>query len=103
MIKVRGYRVLVKPDPIERETESGIVLSIEGTAADNMERSGQQYGTVVGIGNTCWHEMGDPWAEIGDRILYSKHAGRLIYDKDTEEEFYIMNDTDILAVYYSEN
>lgn len=97
MIKVQGYRVLVKGDDIEKTTESGLVLVYE---SEERERSGIQVGTVVGVGGTCWagEAFTDPWCKVGDRILFSKHSGRFIQDPDTEEEFLIMNDTDVLAV-----
>lgn len=98
MIKVQGYRVLVKADDIERTYgDSNIVVVHE---SEDREKSGIQTGLVVGVGGTCWtgDAFNGPWCEEGDRILFSKHSGRFIMDPDTEEEFLIMNDTDILAV-----
>lgn len=96
MLEVKGYRILVKPDPLETVSKGGIIMVLD----EKLERSGQQFGTVVGIGHTCWTGGTDHthWCEVGDRILFSKHAGRFCYDPETEEEFMVMNDDDILCV-----
>lgn len=96
MLEVKGYRVLVKPDDPETVSKGGIIMVLD----EKLERSGQQFGHVVGIGPTCWQGSikQDPWCKTGDRVLFSKHAGRFVYDPNTSEELMIMNDDDILAV-----
>lgn len=95
MLQVKGYRILVKPDEVEKTSAGGIIMVLD----EKLERTGQQYGRVVGIGDTCWSEIdSEPWCAVGDRILFSKHAGRFVYDPETEDELMIMNDTDVLAV-----
>lgn len=94
---VRGYRILVKPDDIETVTESGIVLVVD----ERVEAAAQQTGIVVGVGHTCWKSSTleqDPWAKVGDRVLFSKFAGRAIIDPVTGEEFMTMNDEDVICV-----
>lgn len=102
MIKVKGYRVLVKPKEIERKTKSGIIITVAGTQEDKLEQAGQQFGTVIGIGDSCWKgdHFDEPWCKVGDTILFSKHAGRFVYDytEDDETAYMIMNDVDVLAV-----
>jgi len=93
MIIPAGYRVLVRADPIETETESGIVL----VQNERLERAAQTNGTLIAIGNEAW--KGDiPWAIVGDRVSYIRHSGKLIVDPETEEEYYILNDEDILSI-----
>lgn len=101
MINVKGYRVLVKPKEVETETESGIIVTIQGSQEEKLEKAGQQFGTVVGIGSDCWSgdTFREPWCNVGDTVLFSRHAGRFVYDPASEDdEYMIMNDTDILAV-----
>lgn len=101
MIKMRGYRLLVKPKKIETVSSGGIVVVLEGTNEERLEEAGQQFGIVVSIGPTCWatEELGDPWCEEGDMILFSRHAGRFVYDPDNEDDKYmVINDTDVIAV-----
>lgn len=106
MLKVKGFRILVKADEVETMSEGGIVLVLD----EKLERSGQQFGTVVDVGDTCWAGRantgnlveGKAWCQKGDRILFSKHAGRFVYDPSTKEELLIMNDDDVLAVVVEE-
>ena len=99
-MQIRGYRLLVKAEEIKRETDWGFVTSVEGTNEDRMEQSGNQIGFVVGVGHTCWKGGVDetPWCKEGDRILYSKHAGRFVYDPNTDEPYLVINDDDVLLV-----
>lgn len=100
-MKVRGYRLLVKPRKVEDVSAGGIIVNVEGSNAAKLERNGNQYGTVFGIGHTCWkgNFKQDNWCEVGDEIIYSKHAGRFLYDRETEEEYLAINDDDVLVVY----
>lgn len=89
-----GYRVIVKPDEIETETASGIVLVQD----EKLERAGQQRGTLVAVGKEAWKDDSEPFAEVGDWILYSRYAGRVVEDPITDEQYWIMNDEDVLCV-----
>lgn len=93
MMKVRGYRVLVKADEIETVSRGGIVIVQD----EKLEKAAQQTGIVVGVGHTCWYDE-DPWCKVGDRILFAKYAGRLIVDPDTGEDYMVMNDKDVIIV-----
>jgi len=93
MLKPCGYRLLVKPEVIEDTTEWDFKIIID----EKLERAAQVYGEVVSVGSECW--KGDtPWAEVGDRVCYVKHSGKFITDPETDEEFVILNDEDILIV-----
>lgn len=105
MIKVRGHRLLVKEDPVEKVSKGGIVLAVD----EKLERSGVQTGLVVQQGEGCYkayrtidgdgiERNGQPWTKPGDYVIFARHAGRFIKDPVTEEEFLIMNDEDILGV-----
>jgi len=99
MMKVKGYRILVKPDGVKTTTDWGYQLVLD----ERLEASGQQFGIVVDIGPTCWTDRsGAPlerWCEVGDKILYSKHSGRFVYDPENDdEEYLVIQDTDVIAV-----
>ncbi len=108
MIKVRGYRILVKPDSLETTTESGIVIVQD----EKLEKTGIQHGTLVASGEQAWKAFrqldengkeveGKPWATPGDYVLWARHAGRVAFDpfeEDGENEYLVMNDEDIIAV-----
>jgi len=94
-ISVKGRRLLIKADAVEKVSEGGIILNVN----EKMERAGQNIGTVVSIGHLCWadFEDGQPWCKVGDRVYFSRYAGRFLADPYTKEEYMIMNDEDVLA------
>ena len=96
-MKVKGYRILVIPDELEQVSKGGIVYAFTD---ERVEKAALQTGRVAGIGNTCWQgeAFSAPWCHVGDRILFSKHAGRFVIDPLDDAEYLIMNDTDVLCV-----
>ena len=93
-IRVKGDRVLVKPDMVELKTQAGLIIA----ADKKIEQAGQQYGTVVAVGPEAWDDRKEPFAEVGDYVLYSQYAGKVVHDPaDNNEGYVIMNDVDILA------
>ena len=97
MMKVKGYRILVIADKLEKVSEGGIVFVHHD---ERREKAALQTGVVYGIGNTCWsgESFAGNWCEKGDRILFSKHSGRFVEDPTDDTEYLIMNDTDVLCV-----
>ena len=96
-VEPTAYRVLVKSDPVEEVTKSGIVLAVDKIR----ERSGIVTGTIVKVGPTAWKDYkgmnGRPWAAVGDRVIFSKYAGAFI-DDGSEDGLILVNDEDIQAV-----
>lgn len=95
-----GHRVLVKPDPAEKTTESGIIIQYESKARVDQA---QVTGTLVEIGPSAWKDYSDgaPWASVGDRVLFAKFGG---YEVKIKGELYrVMNDEDITAVIEESN
>ncbi len=97
MIKPTGYKVLVKPDPIEEYTESGIEIVRQDP---EKEKASQQTGTLVKVGEKAWMDLcdGGAWANEGDKVAYAKYGGSFIKDSEDEEEYVLLNDKDINAV-----
>ena len=106
MLKAIGYRVLIKPDEVVDETESGIILTLD----DKAERAAMQTGTVVDIGPVAFKDYAKDysdgnWISVGDRVVYSKYGGKWLYDfanfdplNPSEcESFVIVDDADILC------
>ena len=105
MINVKGHRLLVKEDSVETVSEGGIVVVVK----EDLERAALQTGVICGLGEDCWkafrkvdenglEKNGQPWANIGDYVIFARHAGRFIKDPTNGDEFLIMNDEDILGV-----
>lgn len=90
-----GHRLLVKPDSVEKQTPSGIVLPEETTGRDEMA---QVKGTVVAVGDGCWKDttVGD-WCKPGDRIVFGKYSG-LLWAGHDGAKYRILNDLDVVGL-----
>ena len=91
-IKPLGDRVVVKQEPGEERTQSGIVLP--DTAKEK-----PQVGTVIAVGSGRILDNGQKVpleVKIGDKVIYAKYGGTEI--KLDGEEFIILQERDILAV-----
>ena len=87
-----GDRVVVKPEPEEEKTKSGIVLP--DTAKEK-----PQEGTVIAVGPGRVLDSGQRVpleVKVGDKIIYSKYGGTEV--KIDGEEYIILNERDILAI-----
>ena len=87
-----GDRVVVKAEPEEMKTRSGIVLP------DSAKEKPQE-GTVVAVGSGRVLDNGQRVpleVKVGDKIIYSKYGGTEV--KIDEEEYIILSERDILAI-----
>jgi chaperonin GroES len=85
-------RLLVKPNPSEEKTKSGIVLP--DTAKEK-----PQEGKVIAAGPGARDEKGNriPMeVKVGDVVLYSKYSGTEV--KINGEEHLIIRESDVLAI-----
>jgi len=106
MIKVRGPRVLIRPEKIEEHDEVFKAAKAAGIAIYRGEEiKREERGVVIGVvlqtTELCWQAPvgnGTPWAYVGDRVVYARYAGKFINDPETQEEFLILNDEDIVGV-----
>ena len=90
-----GHRVLVKPEKVEEKTRGGLFVpehTLERKQAEDI------YGTGVDVGQTAWKAFddGNPWAAVGDEVVFAKYGGFLLKDEDGNE-FRILNDEDLVA------
>lgn len=97
MITAPGFRVLIKPDPVEKTTQGGIILALD----EKLEKGATDKGTIVSIGPIAWQAfkpyVGN-WANVGDRIGYARYAGKWVTDDDGTE-YLIIDDQDVVCVY----
>ena len=98
-----GPHVLVKPDPFEETTESGIIT----VTKDQLRREevARVKGTLVAIGNGAWIDYGDgkPWAEVGAHVYFKRHVSDRYLDEDDKvdgkpQEYFLLTDLDILGI-----
>lgn len=93
------HRVLVKPDPLEEKTSSGLIIKY-----DKREEAAVEKGTVVLVGKTAYLEFGTDAESLGvvpgARVTFAKYAGKTIMDGDVR--YLILNDEDVVGVLENE-
>lgn len=98
-IKAVGFKAVIKPDPVEETTKSGIVIM----ADKRMEANAQVRGTILDLGEdfaAAFKPKTPFWGlKVGDVVYYAKYAGKWIKDPKTDEEYLLVNDEDICAKY----
>jgi len=97
MLKAIAFRIIVRPDPVETKTQSGIIIKVDEEAY----AGATTVGTIVGIGPDAWkaYNPSQVYAglEVGDRVFFAKYAGKTIIDEDTKERFLVLNDEDVVC------
>lgn len=99
-ITPKGNRVIIEQVKLEETTESGIIIKRDNEMA---EQANINKGIVLAIAPDSWDDWSEPFAEVGDVVIFSKHAGKKIIDPVNNEEYLIMMDIDILATVDKEN
>lgn len=102
MIKPCGHRLVVKPVKLEdidptlaSAKRSGLVLL---ETSERAEQSAVDQGVVITIGATAFKDFGgEAWCNVGDTVVYARHAGKRIKDTDGVE-YLALNDEDVVAV-----
>lgn len=87
-----GDRVIIKPEPEEIKTKSGIVLP------DSAKEKPSE-GTVIAVGTGRILDNGQKVpleVKVGDKVIYSKYGGT--ETKIDNEEYIILSERDILAI-----
>ena len=91
-----GGHLLVLPDKVEAKTAGGIYIP---EAAREKEQQAATVGTLIAVGASACADLDDgkPWANVGDRISYSRYAGVSMKVSD-DGQYVLINDNDVLAV-----
>jgi chaperonin GroES len=95
------YKVLVRPDPVEQRTESGIIIPDE-----SHERQGwaQVKGTLVARGDSAFQDFSvseKMSLRPGARVYYDRYQGIRVIGADGEE-YALMQDKNVAAVITNE-
>lgn len=98
-----GGRVLVKvvSAPIEEKTDSGLIIA--RTSENNRQEAARECGEVLWLGKYAFKSYydGEPWCDVGDRVVFVRYAGREIIevDDDTGEVYRLrfIEDQDLFA------
>lgn len=104
MIKVLLHRVTVKPFDFDewddsRKKMKELGFALPESEEDKRAKASVDIGTVLSVGPTAFTEFtSTPPVQIGDVVAYVKNAGKFIKNPFTQEEVYLLNDEDLLAV-----
>lgn len=99
-LEVLGHRVLIDPEFVEEQHDlgNGQFFDLSFTKTVQYEKAACETGRVVSIGPNAWKAFddGEPWAEVGDKVIFAKHGGKFVSDPDNPEKLYVViNDEDI--------
>jgi co-chaperonin GroES (HSP10) len=104
MIKPCGHRLVVKPykyAEVDEVTKKHLEFYKQLTIAGKETRDDASVdkGHVLSIGPTAWKDFdSEPWCKVGDEIIFAKFAGKIVTDPETNEDVFILNDADVVAV-----
>ena len=90
-----GHRILVQTLDVSDKTSRGIYLP--GKAVED-HRSVASIGKIIQMGADAYNrsDMSNPWAKVGDNVMFGKYAGHRF--KYGDAELRIMNDDEILGL-----
>ena len=94
-LEVLGDRVLIKPKDLVRKIGS---IEIAYGADEKAHKMACQEGTVASIGPEAWNEYKEPWAKVGDKVIFAQYAGKFIEDPVTKEVYVVINDIDLQVI-----
>lgn len=103
MIVPCGHRVLVKQ--IDYDEHDEVFKSAKSLGLEIVKDKQVRYqasvdeGVILAIGSTAWKDFGGEWANVGDKVVFAKNAGKLVQDpSDKDGHYVVLNDEDIVAV-----
>jgi co-chaperonin GroES (HSP10) len=90
-----GHKVLIRPKPVVKNV-GDIILVLD----EARELAATTEGEVVAIGETAYLKVDDgrPWVKVGDQVLYGKYAGALAFDPETQAQYVVVHDVDIVCI-----
>ena len=95
-IVVRQDKLDEKDETFRRAKQAGIHIIEEEFSR---EQAAVDTGEVLAIGATAFRDFGvEPPIKAGDRIVYARHAGKVVEDPDTGEKLVCLNDEDVVAI-----
>jgi len=107
-IKPTGFRVLIKPIIEEDEHftlpdgSKSRIKQVDNSTTDERAARTQQ-GYVIAKGPTAWVGFeGDDWAEVGDKVYYTKYGGKKLLDKASGQYYILVNDEDVSGLVLDE-
>lgn len=119
MLVLKGHKLLIKPVTVEAQLDKNLddagaialkKMGFEIAATKDQKKqyeAATEHGVVIAIGSMAWKDpdLGygldgwEPWAAVGDEILYVRYSGKFVRDPygDTDQ-YYLINDVDVQCV-----
>jgi chaperonin GroES len=88
------FKVLVKPDGVEKTSAGGIIIPDDKSDRDQMAMA---TGVIAEQSEYAFSAWDNNAPKPGDRVIFAKYAGMVTTGNDGEE-YRVMNDKDICAV-----
>lgn len=108
MIEPTTHRIVVKADKLEDTDQTLVKARSMGLVIPEHEdrkraQASVDRGIVVSIGPTAFNDFHTscPIAP-GSYVAFAKFSGKLVTDPYTQEEFVVLNDEDIVCIFYKE-
>lgn len=92
--RATGHRLLLLPDPVEKTTESGIIIT-EKTAMQDEAKC--VIATVIEIGHDAWSDKSTDFCAVGDKVLIGEYVGKLHTSPVDGKRYRFVNDLDIIT------
>lgn len=88
-------RVVIRVDKVEKVSAGGIILGDNET-----ERDSREEGIVLALGSTVYYDTPEVKDEVkvGDRVMFSKYAGKTCGKDEDGFPIVAMRDIDIICV-----
>lgn len=105
MIVPTLHRILIKADrfeDVDETTKRARQLGLEIPDHEDRKRAqaGVDKGRVVAIGATAFRDFGaESPITVGDYIAYARFGGKIIVDPETNEEYVVLNDEDVVCIF----
>lgn len=104
MIFPAGHRILVEQEEYVEHDE--VLRSAKRAGIEIVQDKSVRYqesvdkGVILAIGPTAWKDFGGVnWAEVGDTVVFAKHAGKRVEDPENDKKhLVILNDEDVVAI-----
>jgi co-chaperonin GroES (HSP10) len=101
-VKPTAFHLLVRTEEVEKVSTGGIVMMTEKEAG--REKLGAALGYVVAIGDRAWKalEDGEPWAKLGDRVIFQRYDGMVLPIEGLDDgKWRLLKDEDVKAIWQS--
>jgi len=95
------YYVVVEPEEVDGVTSGGIILPT--SAVDHMQVQ-REKGTIISMGPTAFdmEKWGNRKPKVGDKVMFTKHAGTVFQDTKKRKKYRLMDDEYICAIFREE-